>query len=169
MMTSLCCDVLKALEGKSLVTAESLTGGGIGAALTGISGSSAVYKGGVICYTNWVKHNVLGVPAETLDAKGAVSRETAAAMVSGVRKLLQADVAVAVTGLAGPGGDEFGNPVGTVFIGYQDEKSTVVKHRLFDGDRDSVRRQTVETALELILKMQKPSPLGKVAQRSCDG
>ena len=153
-MMSLCCDVLKALEGKSLVTAESLTGGGIGAALTAVSGSSAVYKGGVICYTNWVKHNVLGVPMETLDTHGAVSQETAAAMVSGVRKLLQADVAVSVTGLAGPGGDEFGNPVGTVFIGYQDEKQTVVKHCCFQGDREAVRSQTVETALALVLQMQ---------------
>lgn len=153
-MTTLCCEVLKALEGKSLVTAESLTGGGIGTALTAISGSSAVYKGGVICYTNWVKHNVLGVPMEILDTNGAVSRQTAEAMVTGVRKLLQADVAVSVTGLAGPGGDEYGNPVGTVFIGYQDEKQTAVKHCLFEGDREDVRRQTVETALKLILQMQ---------------
>ena len=153
-MTTLCCEVLKALEGKSLVTAESLTGGGIGTALTAISGSSTVYKGGVICYTNWVKHNVLGVPMEILDTHGAVSRQTAEAMVTGVRKLLQADVAVSVTGLAGPGGDEYGNPVGTVFIGYQDEKQTAVKHCLFEGDREDVRRQTVETALKLILQMQ---------------
>ena len=153
-MTTLCCEVLKALEGKSLVTAESLTGGGIGTALPAISGSSTVYKGGVICYTNWVKHNVLGVPMEILDTHGAVSRQTAEAMVTGVRKLLQADVAVSVTGLAGPGGDEYGNPVGTVFIGYQDEKQTAVKHCLFEGDREDVRRQTVETALKLILQMQ---------------
>ena len=153
-MTSLCCDVLKALEGKALVTAESLTGGGIGAALTGISGSSAVYKGGVICYTNWVKHNVLGVPQEVLDSQGAVSEQTAAAMAKGVRKLLQADVAVSVTGLAGPGGDEFGNPVGTVFIGYEDEYQAVVNHCVFSGDREAVRTQTVKTALELVLKMQ---------------
>ena len=153
-MTSLCCDVLKALEGKTLVTAESLTGGGIGAALTGISGSSAVYKGGVICYTNWVKHNVLGVPQEALDSHGAVSEQTAGAMATGVRKLLQADVAVSVTGLAGPGGDEFGNPVGTVFIGYADACRTVVKHCVFSGDREAVRTQTVKTALELVLKMQ---------------
>lgn len=153
-MTSLCCDVLKALEGKALVTAESLTGGGIGAALTGISGSSAVYKGGVICYTNWVKHNVLGVPLEVLDSHGAVSEQTAAAMAKGVRKLLQADVAVSVTGLAGPGGDEFGNPVGTVFVGYQDDRNTAVKRFLFAGDREAVRRQTAEAALRLILEMQ---------------
>ena len=117
MMTSLCCEVLKSLEGKSLVTAESLTGGGIGAALTAISGSSSVYKGGVICYTNWVKENILGVPGDVLESLGAVSEPVAKAMAEGVRKLLKADVAVAVTGLAGPGGDEYGNPVGTVCIG----------------------------------------------------
>ena len=65
-MTSLCCKVLKALEGKTLVTAESLTGGGIGAALTAVPGSSEVYKGGVISYTDWVKANILGVPEEML-------------------------------------------------------------------------------------------------------
>ena len=66
-MTSLCSEVLEALKGKTLVTAESLTGGGIGAALTAIPGSSDVYKGGVICYTNWVKEHILGVPAYILD------------------------------------------------------------------------------------------------------
>lgn len=150
-MTSLCCDVIACLQGKTLVTAESLTGGGIGAALTGISGSSAVYKGGIISYTDWVKHNVLGVPMDVLANFGAVSENTAAHMASGVRKLLQADIAVSVTGLAGPGGDEYGNPVGTVFIGYQDEKQCIVRHFLFSGDRESVRNQTVQEALKLIL------------------
>ena len=84
-MTSLCCDVLKALRGKTLVTAESLTGGGIGAALTQVPGSSEVYKGGVICYTNWVKENILGVPGEILARDGAVSRPTAEHLASGVR------------------------------------------------------------------------------------
>ena len=154
-MTTLCCDVLKALCGKTLVTAESLTGGGIGAALTAISGSSEVYKGGVISYTNEVKQNVLGVPGDVLEAYGAVSQWTAGYMVSGVRKLLNADVAVSVTGLAGPGGDEFGNPVGTVFIGYEDRRCSVVKRFLFTGSREEVRRQTIEAALTLILEHNK--------------
>ena len=153
-MTSLCCDVLKALEGKTLVTAESLTGGGIGAALTAISGSSAVYKGGIICYTNWVKENLLGVPGEVLESCGAVSAQVAEAMAVGVRQRLQADVAVSVTGLAGPGGDEFGNSVGTVFIGYASEfESFSVEHH-FEGDREAVRRQTIRAALELVLDNQ---------------
>lgn len=151
-MTRACCDVLKALKGKTLVTAESLTGGGIGAALTAISGSSEVYKGGVISYTNEVKHQVLGVPMEILDTYGAVSEPVAAAMAAGVRKLLNADVAVSVTGLAGPGGDEYGNPVGTVFLGYEDSQREVVVHCLFEGGREDVRRQTIEKALELVLQ-----------------
>ena len=151
-MRKACCDVLKALKGKTLVTAESLTGGGIGAALTAVPGSSEVYKGGVICYTNWVKEHVLGVPGEVLSKYGAVSQWTAGYLVSGVRKLLEADVAVAVTGLAGPGGDEFGHPVGTVFIGYEDSRTAKVIACQFSGSREEIREQTIETALQLILE-----------------
>ena len=151
-MMSLCCDVLTALQGRTLVTAESLTGGGIGAALTAVSGSSAVYKGGVISYTNAVKHQVLGVPGDILEQYGAVSAPVAKAMAEGVRKLLDADVSVSVTGLAGPGGDEYGNPVGTVFMGFSDASLTEVQQFLFCGDRESIRQQTVEEALKLILK-----------------
>ena len=154
-MMKLCSDVLAALQGKSLVTAESLTGGGIGAALTSVSGASAVYKGGIISYTNEIKHKLLGVPMEILKEYGAVSAPTANAMAEGARKALEADVAVSVTGLAGPTGDEFGNPVGTVFIGYSDENSTVVKPCLFSGDRESIRNQTIAEALKLVLIMQK--------------
>ena len=154
-MMSLCCDVIQTLQGKTLVTAESLTGGGIGAALTSVSGASAVYKGGIISYTNAVKHNLLGVPEEILNQYGAVSEPVAKAMAEGARKALEAGIAVSVTGLAGPAGDEFGNPVGTVFIGYSDSSTTVVKHCLFSGDRDSIRKQTIEAALNLLLTMQK--------------
>ena len=151
-MMTLCAEVLSRLAGKSLVTAESLTGGGIGAALTGVSGSSAVYKGGVISYTDWVKHQILGVPQEALDTCGAVSAPVALAMAQGVRKLLEADVSVSVTGLAGPGGDEFGHPVGTVFIGYSDKACSESREYHFSGDREAVRRQTIHKALELILE-----------------
>ena len=155
MMTSLCSEVLDRLRGKGLVTAESLTGGGIGAALTGVSGSSAVYKGGVICYTNWVKENILGVPGDVLETYGAVSEPVAKFMAEGVRKLLKADVAVAVTGLAGPGGDEYGNPVGTVCIGYADESGSFSKTFRFAGNREAVRQQTIETALKQVLEQAK--------------
>lgn len=150
-MTKLCSDVLTALAGKTLVTAESLTGGGIGAALTAVPGSSAVYKGGIISYTNWVKENVLGVSRETLEVHGAVSLQTAEEMAIGARKLLQADVAVSVTGLAGPGGDEYGNPVGTVCVGFSNEGESFAVRYQFDGDREAVRMQTIQAALELVL------------------
>lgn len=155
MKMSLCCDVLKALEGKTLATAESLTGGGIGAAITAVPGASAVYKGGVVSYTNEVKHRILGVPTEVLEKHGAVSRQTAAHMAKGVRKLLEADVAISVTGLAGPGGDDFGNPVGTVFIGYEDANTALVKHCVFSGTREQIREQTIEEALKLIMEQCK--------------
>ena len=145
-------DVIHRLTGKTLVTAESLTGGGIGTSLTAVSGSSAVYKGGVISYTNEIKRNVLGVPQELLDRYGAVSAWVAGEMVTGVRNLMGADIAVSVTGLAGPTGDEFGHSVGTVFIGYEDHKQTIVKQYHFEGDRESVRSQTIDAALDLILQ-----------------
>ena len=152
-MMNLCFEVLKRLEGMTLVTAESLTGGGIGAALTAVPGSSAVYKGGVISYTDEVKHELLGVDEEILCRYGAVSLWTAGAMAFGVRKLLKADVAVSVTGLAGPGGDEFGHEVGTVFIGFENQAKSIAKEYRFTGDREAVRRQTICAALELILEM----------------
>lgn len=151
-MTSLCCKVLEALRGKTLVTAESCTGGGIGAALTAVPGSSAVYKGGIISYTNWVKHNLLGVDQKLLDTLGAVSAPVAEAMAEGARKELRADIAVSVTGLAGPGGDEFGNPVGLVFIGYSDCRKTLSRRFLFPGDREAVRQNACREALKLVLE-----------------
>ena len=154
MMTKLCFDIIRQLQGKTLVTAESLTGGGIGHALTSVSGSSAVYKGGIISYTNEVKNKVLGVPEPVLEQFGAVSEPVAKAMAEGAKRLLNADIAVSVTGLAGPGADEYGNPVGTVFIGYADDTRTVVQHHVFAGDREAVRDQTIVSALNLILEQQ---------------
>ena len=148
---NLSAKVLTALAGKRLATAESLTGGGIGQAVTAVSGASAVFAGGIISYTNEVKHKVLGVPVEILDAYGSVCAPVAQAMAEGARRVIGADVAVAVTGLAGPGGDEYGNPEGTVFIGYADEKISTSREFTFSGDRDAVRRQAAEEALKLIL------------------
>ena len=152
-MTSLCCNVIFRLQGKTLVTAESCTGGGIGEALTSVSGASAVFKGGIISYTNEVKHNVLGVPMRMLEQYGAVSAPVAEAMARGARELLRGDIAVSVTGLAGPGADDFGNAVGTVFIGYADQYKAMVKEFRFSGDRNDVRSQAVEAALQLVLEM----------------
>ena len=145
-------EVINRLSGKTLSTAESLTGGGIGAALTAISGSSAVYKGGIICYTDEIKRNVLGVSADALVQFGAVSAQVAGEMVSGVRRTMATDIAVSVTGLAGPGADAFGHEVGTVFIGYEDAEHQLVLRYHFEGNRDQVRTQTIEAALDLILQ-----------------
>lgn len=145
-------ELITRLRGKTLVTAESLTGGGIGEVLTRISGASAVYKGGIISYSNEIKRDVLGVPEGILKRYGAVSSWTAGYMASGARKLLKADYAVSVTGLAGPGGDEFGNIVGTVFIGYEDAGKALVKKYHFSGDREAVRNQTIEAAMQLVLE-----------------
>ena len=151
-MTSLAFEVIEKLNGKTLVTAESMTGGGIGAALTAVPGSSAVYKGGVVSYTDKVKKTVLGVDGELLNQYGAVSAPVAQAMAAGVRQLISASIAVSVTGLAGPGGDKFGNPVGTVFIGFESDGFSIVKQYRFSGDREAVRKQAVDEARKLILE-----------------
>ena len=145
-------NVICALQGKSLVTAESMTGGGMGAVLTCIPGSSAVFKGGIISYSNEVKRGLLGVSKHDLEVSGAVSEPVARQMALGARRMMHADIAVSVTGLAGPAGDGFGREVGTVFIGYADATSTRVREYHFEGDREAVRDQTIEAALDLILE-----------------
>lgn len=152
-MTNLCSEVIKVLAGRTLVTAESCTGGGIGRALTAVSGASAVFKGGVISYCDELKQHLLGVPVSDLKRFGAVSAPVAEAMALGAREHMNADVAVSVTGLAGPGGDEFGNPVGTVYIGYADRNLVCSRKFLFSGSREEVRQSAIEAALRLILEM----------------
>lgn len=151
-MTSLPSEVLRALRGRTLATAESITGGGIGAALTGVPGSSAVYKGGIISYCDQVKASALGVDPALLREKGAVSAEVAREMARGVRMELEADIAVSVTGLAGPDGDAYGNRAGTVFIGFAGEDREFSREYHFTGDREAVRSHTIRAALELILE-----------------
>ena len=151
-MNKLAAQVISVLQGKTLATAESCTGGGIGAALTAVSGSSAVFKGGIISYCNEIKNRLLAVPDDLLSSRGAVSASVAEAMAMGSRNALAADIAVSVTGLAGPGGDEFGNPVGTVFIGYADCQCCISREFHFSGDRESVRNQAITNALMLILE-----------------
>ncbi len=147
--------VLEALKscGKTLATAESCTGGGIGHVLTAIPGSSAAYAGGVISYTNAVKNQILGVPAEVLEQYSAVSEQTAMAMAEGVRRVIGADLGVSVTGIAGPDGDGSGKPVGLVYIGCANGQESVVREFVFPGDRAAVRTQAVEEALKLVLTM----------------
>lgn len=138
-----------------LATAESCTGGLISKRITDVSGSSEVFEGGVVCYSNRFKENVLGVSPETLKKYGAVSRETAREMVKGVLSLTKADIAVAVTGIAGPSSDDTNKPVGLVYIAVSDGKSTIVKKLLnnFTGDvRERNRNISADTALEMIME-----------------
>lgn len=137
-----------------LASAESCTGGWIAKTLTDLSGSSAWFEAGVVSYSNEAKMSLLGVRKETLGRCGAVSEETALEMASGTMNRLNADVAVAVTGIAGPTGGTPEKPVGTVWIGWQRRGDAARAQRFhFDGDRDAVRRQTVAAALEGVLAM----------------
>lgn len=143
--------------GATVGTAESLTGGLIAGTLTGVPGSSEVVRGGVVSYVNEVKHGLLGVPSQTLEREGAVSAETARAMAEGARRDLGCDVALAVTGIAGPGGAEPGKPVGTVWVGFADGAQTEAQLYEFSGDRAQVRAQTVRVALERLLAAFEPA------------
>lgn len=152
MMRTLAAEVLQTLGEKTLATAESCTGGGIGQLITTVPGASKVYKGGVVSYCNEIKHMLLGVDTEMLQELGAVSAPVAKAMAEGARKALRTDMAVSVTGLAGPDGDEYGNPVGRVYIGYSDTDIVECREFTFPGGRESVREQAIRAALTLILE-----------------
>ena len=143
-------DALKA-RGLVCATAESCTGGLIGAALTSVSGSSEWYVGGVISYANSVKAGLLGVREADLEAHGAVSEPVVRSMAMGACRVTGADVACAVSGVAGPGGGTPEKPVGTVWIGWSKHGETRAEKFRFNGDRDSVRAQTVAEAIRGML------------------
>ncbi len=147
--------VLEGLKERNLTvsTAESCTGGMIAAALTDLSGSSSVFVGGVVSYWTDIKHSVLGVSQETLDKYGAVSPDTARQMAEGVRRVMKSDLAVSVTGVAGPNSDERGNPVGCVYLALTDGVSTVVRKPEGLGvTREDIRRNAVSYGLGMILE-----------------
>jgi CDP-diacylglycerol--glycerol-3-phosphate 3-phosphatidyltransferase len=135
--------------GQSLVVAESCTGGMLGAALTDLAGSSRYFLGGVIAYSDDLKRSELGVPADILREHGAVSRPVAEAMAEGARRRLGADYAVAVTGIAGPGGDGSAKPVGLTYVAVAGPGSATVEEHRWSGDRADNRRRSVEAALKL--------------------
>ena len=134
----------------TLSAAESCTGGLIARRLTDIPGASQVFLGGVVSYTNGVKHHVLGVPASLLEAYGAVSAPVARAMAVGARVLTGSDLALSVTGLAGPGGDDRGNPVGTVFTALAAPEGVFVRQLALGGDRERIRTLAAHHALDLL-------------------
>lgn len=139
---------LLSTRGMSVVSAESCTGGWIAKTLTDIAGSSGWFECGVVAYSYQAKEALLGVQPSTLERTGAVSQETCLEMVSGALARYGATVAVAVTGIAGPGGATPGKPVGTIWIGWKRRGGYARAQQFhFDGDREAVRRQTVAAAL----------------------
>ena len=141
--------------GLTLATAESCTGGALAAALTAIAGCSDYFPGGVVSYSNDAKRELLGVPATVLESAGAVSEECALAMARGARRALGADLALATTGIAGPGGAEPGKPVGLVYIALADGAGEECHRFVFIGDRaaviESATRQALTVALNRVL------------------
>jgi nicotinamide-nucleotide amidase len=144
---------------QTLVTAESCTGGMIAAALTDIPGASAAFYGGYITYANSAKSRMIQVQPRLIGDYGAVSNQVARAMADGARNTAKADIAVAVTGIAGPDGGSEKKPVGLVFVAVSSDLATVViEHRFGDLGRDGIRRATVDAALDLVLQVLTSDP-----------
>lgn len=137
-------------QNKKIATAESCTGGMISQMITSVPGASAVFDCGIVSYSNEIKKSILGVRAQTLEKYGAVSEQTALEMAQGVKKLSGADYALSVTGIAGPGGGSKEKPVGTVYVGIVHPEGSEVCLFHFSGNRDEIRKQTAQAALEKI-------------------
>lgn len=137
-------------RGVTISTAESCTGGGLSACFVSVPGSSSWFKGSAVAYQNEIKRDLLGVSEEILSEKGAVSEECVAAMAKGARRIFDTDMAVAVSGIAGPGGDGSGTPVGTVWIAIALSYKTKTKRFLFKGSREHIRHLTIMEALSMI-------------------
>ena len=138
-----------------LASAESCTGGLLAAALTAVPGCSECFGCGLITYSNEAKESLLKVAPQTLEAYGAVSAETAAAMARGVAELARADIGLAITGIAGPGGATADKPVGLVYLGLAANGREITAKYNFSGNRDEVRRQAVAAAWELLMRVLK--------------
>lgn len=139
----------------TITFAESCTGGYLAKSVTDIAGSSEVFKGSIVAYANEVKHNILCVKQETLDAFGAVSQQTAREMATGAQMLFSADIAVGVTGIAGPGGGSEEKPVGLVYVGIA-YNGTVKVYKLLASDkngRDGVRSTVVQKVCALVMEL----------------
>jgi len=138
-------------RGATVATAESCTGGLIGSLLTDVSGSSEYYLGGVISYANETKRDILGVSAETLTTVGAVSQEAALQMAHGARRLLGADYALAVTGIAGPTGGTPEKPVGLVYIALSGADVERCERHVWNGDRRQNKMASARQALQMLI------------------
>jgi nicotinamide-nucleotide amidase len=141
---------LLALRGITLALAESCTGGFIAHQITNMPGASKVFLGGIVAYSNAAKQKFLGVREKTLARHGAVSKAVAREMAAGARKKFGADFAIAVTGIAGPGGGTRSKPVGTVFIALADGRETVVEGKMNPFGREKFKRATANQALKIL-------------------
>ena len=142
-------------RGVTIATAESCTGGLVAARITSVPGSSAVFLGGVVSYANAAKQELLGVPREVLERAGAVSAACAEAMARGARARLKADLAVSVTGIAGPDGGTPQKPVGLVYLGVATAAGARAERHVFAGDRAAIRALAADRALALLLENAK--------------
>ncbi len=159
--TELCARVQSAMVERrlTLVTAESCTGGLVGHLITEISGSSDYYVGGIISYSNAIKEAELGVDPVTLERHGAVSAQTCVAMADGARAHFGSSLAVAVTGIAGPGGGTAAKPVGLTYVGVADEHGHDVRRFIWDGDRSANKLSSARAALEMLLARLEVDPV----------
>jgi len=144
-----------ATQQQTITFAESCTGGRIAAQFTAISGASAILNGACVTYSNEIKHRWLGVSHEVLKQYGAVSEACVSQMLEGAAKMAEADVAIAVSGIAGPTGGTPEKPVGTVYIGILTPKAKEVYHCHFKGDREAVQQQSVQFAVKTLGKILK--------------
>lgn len=138
-------------RGLKLATAESCTGGLISHRITNVAGSSAYFPGGVVAYSYEAKAGLLGVSWDTLNSHGAVSQETVLEMARGAKKLFEADIAVSISGIAGPGGGTPEKPVGTTWLGLSTASGEWARHFVWDGDREQNKQYSSEAALQFII------------------
>ena len=136
-------------QGLTIAIAESATGGMVASRLTDISGSSSYFIGGIVAYSNFIKTSIIGVPEETVERYGAVSEQTALAMAKGVRHLLQTDIGVSTTGIAGPTGGTKRKPVGLIYVAANFHDITVVRRAVFTESREGNKYEFTQRALEL--------------------
>jgi nicotinamide-nucleotide amidase len=152
-MNDVAAEIINILRDRKLTlgTVESATGGLIAHMITNVPGSSDVFRGSLVSYSNEIKMNLAGVKTSTLDKYGAVSSQVAAEMASGGRKVLGVDICVADTGIAGPAGAAPGKPVGLFYLGLSNKDETITQKHLFTGSREENKQQAARTALTLVL------------------
>lgn len=140
-------------SGKTLSVAESCTSGMLGMHITRVPGSSAYFKGGILCYSNEAKTELCGVDPCLIQRHGAVSAEVAEALAAGARNALHSSIGLSITGIAGPGGGSDEKPVGLVYVGMSDGNRTISRHRIMPGDRESIRERSTYLALSWLRRL----------------